>query len=129
MAEQLADDWQGLAKRQRTGSEAVTEIVQPNILQFRVGSNGLPDMVEAAAAEAPFTIFAWKHPPTALPSRQCFEQAHRRRRQLDRAGSGLGIGEVEFAGFKIDIRPAQGEYLALAAAGQHQQADRGHGDG
>ena len=53
----------------------------------------------------------------------------RSRRQLDRAGVGLGIGEVEFAGFKIDIRPAQGEYLALEAAGQHQQADRSHGDG
>ena len=56
----------------------MAEIVQPNILQFRVGWSGLPDMVETAAAEAPFTIFAWKHPPTALPSRQCFEQAHRR---------------------------------------------------
>ncbi len=33
VAEQLADQRQGLAERQRTGSEGVSEIVQPNVLK------------------------------------------------------------------------------------------------
>ena len=33
MTEQLADHRQGLAERQRTGSEGVSEIVQPNVLK------------------------------------------------------------------------------------------------
>ena len=33
VAEQLADHRQGLAERQRTGSEGVSEIVQPNVLK------------------------------------------------------------------------------------------------
>ena len=45
--------------------------------------------------------------------------------------AGLGIGETELTGIEIHIRPAQGQDLALTAAGQHQQADRrrGHGRG
>ena len=34
---------------------------------------------------------------------------------------------MEFAGVEIDIRHAQGQDFVLAAAGEHQQADRRHG--
>ena len=34
---------------------------------------------------------------------------------------------MELAGAEIDVRPSQGQDFALAAAGQHQQADRRRG--
>ena len=104
----------------------MTEIVQPDVIQSGLGPDGLPDMVEAVAAEASVPIVAGKHPGTALPSRQRIEQPHRRRRELDRAGSSLGVGEAELAGLEVDVRPAQGEDLALAATRQHQKAYRCH---
>ena len=90
----------------------MTEVVQP-------GTSSSPALARTACQARS------RPPPLKRPSRSspgnthrqpsrrgsASRQAHRRRRQLDRARSGLGIGEVEFAGFKIDIRPAQSEYL------------------
>ena len=56
VAEQLPNHWQGLAQRQRAGREGVTEVVQPNVFQPVSDPDGLPDMVETAAAETPFTV-------------------------------------------------------------------------
>ena len=41
VAEQLADHRQGLAERQR--AEAVTKVVQPDVLQSGPSADGLPD--------------------------------------------------------------------------------------
>ena len=127
VTEQLADYRQRLPERERTGRKAVSEVVQPNVIQSGPGPDGLPEMVEGVGDEASVPIVAGKHPGTVLPSRQRFEQPHRSRRKLNRTGTGLGVGEVELAGVEVDIGPAQGEDLAFAAAGQHQKADRRHG--
>ena len=69
VSEQLADYWQGLVERQGAGREAVSEVVQPNVLQSGPRPDDLPDTVEAAAAKATFRVFARKHPGAVLPSR------------------------------------------------------------
>ena len=72
----------------------MSEIVQSDILQPGRGPHGPPGMVEAAAAEAPVPVVARKHPGAVLLSRQRFEQPHRRRRELNGTGAGLGVAEV-----------------------------------
>ena len=128
VTEELADHRQGLAERQRAGRKGVAEVVQANVIESGPGPDCPPDMVEAVAAIASVAVLARKHPGAVRPSRQGFEKTDGCRRELHRAGSGLGIGEMELAGGEIDVRPVEGEGLALAAAVQHQQADRGDDD-
>ena len=66
-------------KRQRAGRKAVSEVVQPDVLQSGPGADGLPDMVEAAAAVAPVPVVAGEYPGAALAPRQRFQQLHRHR--------------------------------------------------
>ena len=125
VAEQLADDRQGLAERQRPGSEGMAEIVQPDILQSGPRPDGEPEMSDSA--QTCFWVAARKHPGTVDPARQGLENADRGRGQLDRAGTSLGVGQVELAGIEVDILPAQGQDFVLPASGQHQQTDRRYG--
>ena len=84
----------GLAECQGAGRETVTQIVQPNVIQPGPGPDDLPDTVEAAGAETPIPVVARKHPGAALSSWQRFQKPCSGRRQLDRAGTGLGVGEM-----------------------------------
>ena len=103
--------------------EGVPEVMHPDVFRPGLCSDGLPDAVVPAVAEATVPVFARKHPRVVLSTRQRFQKPCRRRRQLDRAGIGLGIGEMKLAGGEIDVRPARGQNLALVATGQHQEAD------
>ena len=91
VAEQLADHRQCLPERQGTRREAVSEVVDPDVFQPGRGPHGPPGMVETAAAVAPVPVVARKNPGAVIPSRQRVQQRHRRRGQLDRAGTGLAV--------------------------------------
>ena len=68
VAEQLADHRKGLAKRERPGRKAVSEVMQPHVLQIGTGPDDAPGTVEAAP-EAPVAVAAWKHPGAVVPTR------------------------------------------------------------
>ena len=103
----------------------MTEVAQPNAFELGCGPDDPPDTVEAASAEATFTVAAKQHPRAVLPSRQRFQKTHRRRRQLDRAGTGLGIGETELAaGMASSMAFSESQVGRAAGRGARRMSSR-----
>ena len=59
-------------------------------------------------------------------ARQFLQDPDRRRRQVDRAGARIPVGEADLARVEVDVFPTQREDFISATARQHQQADRRH---
>ena len=87
-------------------------------------SDGRPRPVDVGHVRA--RLGSRDDPGIVRPARNVLEDAHCRRRQVDRARAGFPVGDADLGPVEIDMLPAQGEDLVQAAARQHQQAERRH---
>ncbi|MCY4182403.1 MAG: hypothetical protein OXF43_05885 [Gammaproteobacteria bacterium] len=127
VAQQLADHRQGFAQRQRPRGEAVPEIVNAHVVQARAGADEPPGHVEILVV--PTGFLAGEHPGASRHAGQPFQHAPGGRRNRHGPRASLGVAQLNLPGPKVHLVPAQGQNLALAAAGQHQQPECPHNIG
>ena len=124
VAEQPADHRQGFAQRQRPRSVAVPAIVDAQILEPGALAYHLPGIVQVAHRAA--GDLPRDHVRVALHPGDRRQHVRRLRRQRDRPRAGLRIAGADLARLQVHLVPQEVQDLALAAAGQQQQADRRH---
>ena len=107
----------GLAVPQRHAGVGMAEVVQPDVAQARLGPRRPPEPVQRILVEG--TGRGGEDPP-ASPL-QPVQDMPGGRRQPDRSRTRLAVREEQPALAIVD--PSQRQDLALAAAGQQQQAD------
>ena len=122
MAEQLPDHREALAQGQRPRRIRMPDVVDAHVVEPGPHAYGLPRPVDVGHVRA--RLGSRNDPGIAGLARQRLQEADRRRRQVDRAGASLPVGEVNLGRIEIDMLPAQGQDFVSAAARQHQQADR-----
>ena len=98
------------------------EIMNAHVVETGARPDAPPRMLEVG--EMGTGLPARDHPGIVLVARQGFQQSHRRWRQRNRPAARLRVGQVQLAGFEVDVLPAQLLDFREPAAGEHQQADR-----
>ena len=96
-----------------------------HILEPCARPNPSPGMLEVGEVGAGFP--ADDHLGIVLVAGQRREDADRGRRERDHSRTGLRIAQPQFRRVHVDVLPAQGLDFAQPAAGQHEQANCGHG--
>ena len=98
------------------------DVVDVHVVEPGPHTYGLPRPVDVGHVRA--RLGSRNDPGIAGLAWHRLQDADRRRRQVDRAGASLPVGEVNLGRVEIDMLPSQGEDFVSAAAGEHQQADR-----
>ena len=124
MTEQPADHRQRLPERQRLAGVAVARVVDAHVLQPGALADDLPRVVQVPHRLA--LDLARDHERVAIHARDRRQHACRLRRQRNRPGTRLGIGQPELVRLQVHLVPEQIENFALAASGQQQEPDRRH---
>ena len=112
---------------ERPRGERMSDIVNAHIVEPGPRADDLPRPVDVGHVRA--RLVSRNDPGIAGLAQQGLEDADRRRRQVNRAGASLAVGEMNLGRVEIDMLPAQGQDFVSAAAGQHEQTDRRHGAG
>ena len=102
----------------------MSDIVNAHVVEPGPCADDLPRPVDVCHVPARFG--SRNDPGIAGLAWQVLEDADRRRRQVNRAGASLPVGEMNLGRVEIDMLPAQGQDFVSAAARQHQQTDRRH---
>ena len=125
VAQQFADHGQSLAGRHCGGSEGMSQVMNPDVLQSRPGSDALPEglkITEPLAFQG-----ARDDLGIILDLRGGFQAFNCRLTQMDNLCSRLGIRKAQDIVGKIDVLPLQGHDLVKAAAGEDQEPDGQNG--
>ena len=113
-----------LVERKRPRGEAESDIVNAHVVEPGPRADDLPRPVDVCHVPARFGSRI--DPGIAGFARQGLEDADRRRRQVNRAGASLPVGEMNLGRVEIDMPPAQGQDFVSSATRQHEQTDRRH---
>ena len=97
----------------------VTKVMQAHVLDPGLPAHQVPE--QQVGAHGPPRIERRGKDPGAPGSRLPLQDGAGRRIQEDLSRPGLGVGEVERV--SVHVLTAQGDDLALAAAGQQEKAD------
>ena len=124
MTKELANHRQALAECQRTGGEAVSQVVDADIVESGTGTDDEPSVVEVAESCA--RLHTGNHPRVIGKVGQGREHPPGRRGEGHCARAGFRIAEPELAGVEVHVFPAQGQNLVPPAASEHQEAKGRH---
>ena len=121
MTEEPANGEDAFSPAQGKRGVGMTEVVQADIGQNRIGPDSAPETVQLCSAPRPIDLSKWKDP--GARARDALDDFTGGARQPHSLRSRLGIAQKQVP--VPVVGPTQGQDLALATSGEQKQADCG----
>ena len=121
VSEQPPDHGQALTQRKRPAGVGMPEIMDSHVVDTRARPDGPPVVIEVR--EAAPSLLCGDHPGVSRRTGDRVEHVQGGRRHGNHARTRLGVPQPQLARRTVHVVPAQVQYLATPASGQHEQPD------